>query len=72
MSELNQRIGKHLRMLRKESGLTQSELAKKIGSNQQHVSELERGILNPTTDYLKKVADALNVSFRINIDNTPL
>lgn len=46
---------------RLESGLSQSEFAKKIGTKQSAVSRLESGSYNPSIAFLGKVAKALGV-----------
>lgn len=50
---------------RKEKGLTQKEIAEKIGTKQSVVSRLERGRANPTVSFLKKLASALQTSLEI-------
>lgn len=46
-------------MERKAQGLTQEELAKRLSIQRSNVSRFERGIQNPTLDFLIKVAAAL-------------
>lgn len=50
-----------VKKFRTEAGLTQSELAKKIGTHKQVISEIERGKHVPGSDRLKAIAKALNV-----------
>lgn len=50
-----------------EKGLTQGELAQKIGTRQSAISRLESGGYNPSFALLKKVAKALNADLRISI-----
>ena len=47
---------------RLQKGMTQTDLAKKIGTKQSAISRLESGTYNPTLDFLKKVADALDMN----------
>lgn len=54
---------------RKEKGLTQRELAEKIGTKQSVISRLEIGRTNPTISFLQKIAKALNN--RLEIRFTP-
>jgi DNA-binding XRE family transcriptional regulator len=61
-------IGLKIREIRKEAGLTQKEVADKMGVSQQVISRLEKGeVDNPTVDTLIRVADVvgkkLNVEF---------
>ncbi len=55
-------IGKRL-----EKGLTQSELARKIGTKQSAISRLESGHYNPSVTFLEKVARALSLNLVISI-----
>jgi len=48
-------------------GLTQKELARRIGTRQSAVSRLESGKYNPTLSFLQKVADALDARLKISI-----
>lgn len=50
-----------IRTERIKAGLTQTQLAEKIGVTQNEVSRWETGERNPKLDKLKKIADALNV-----------
>jgi len=49
-----------------KQGLTQAELAKKIGTKQSAISRLERGDYNPTLAFLKNLAKALDAELRIS------
>ncbi|MCD6232964.1 helix-turn-helix domain-containing protein [bacterium] len=50
-----------------EKGLTQKELARKVGTKQSAVSRLESGTYNPTISFLKKVAEALDARLKISL-----
>jgi len=50
---------------RLEKGLTQEELAKKIKTKQPAISRLESGSYNPSVNFLRKVAHALDSRLRI-------
>lgn len=50
-----------------EQGLTQKELAYKIGTKQSAISRFESGTYNPTVSFLKKVAKALDVQLKISV-----
>ena len=52
--------------LRKESGLSQKELAKRVGTTQQQISRLESpGYEGHSLSTLRRVADALHARVRI-------
>lgn len=52
---------------RKGKNLTQAQLAKKIGTKQSVISRLEIGNANPTLEFLKKMASALNSRLKISL-----
>jgi len=53
---------------REKAGLTQAELAKKIGTRQPALSRLERGgFKKATVETLKKIADALDTRLVIKL-----
>lgn len=55
-------IGSRIRMYRKESGLTQEQLADMIHATKSRVSNWEQGINRPDADILADICRALNVS----------
>jgi ribosome-binding protein aMBF1 (putative translation factor) len=52
---------------RLRKGLTQAELAEKIGTRQPVISRLERGEGNPSLDTLQRIAGALDVSLSVSL-----
>lgn len=58
----NTTIGSRIRESREIAGLTQVELAEKIGITWKHLSALERSINNPSIATICKISDALAVS----------
>lgn len=52
---------------RLEKGLTQHELARKVGTKQSAIARLESGRYNPTVDALRKIARALNADLKISM-----
>ena len=52
---------------RLKRGLTQADLAKKIGTKQSAISRFESGAYNPTIDFLYKIADALDAKLKITV-----
>lgn len=51
---------------RTEKGLSQSELAQKVGTKQSAISRLESGNYNPSINFLEKVANALNLNLVVS------
>ena len=60
-----QQFRRSLMRARIEAGLTQGELAERIGTKQSAISRLESGSAKPSFDMLVRLATALNVSFEI-------
>jgi len=50
-----------------ETGITQAELAQKIGTKQSAISRLESGEYNPTLSFLCKITEALGSQICISI-----
>jgi transcriptional regulator with XRE-family HTH domain len=59
---LLQKIGKRVRKIREEKGMSQIELAAAIEYEKSNMSRLESGGTNPTIATLYKIATALGVS----------
>lgn len=51
---------------RVKKSYTQKQLAKKLGTTQSAISRLERGNVNPTIGFIKKLAEALGSRLEIN------
>jgi transcriptional regulator with XRE-family HTH domain len=59
--KLRQIVARNLRILRKQKGLSQEELAFQAGINRNYVGQIEREEKSPTIDTLEKLAGALDV-----------
>ena len=60
-------IARQLIKARLESGMTQEELALKIGTRQSNISRIERGQQNTSIGMLNKVAKGLDKKLRVSI-----
>ena len=60
-------IADKIKVVRKQRGLTQSELAKKLKISQQIISRIESGKENVSLQTLKKITDGLDAQLRIEI-----
>jgi len=60
--DMRKLVGRNFRRLRQQKGLTQEQFAERSGFSQQYVSDLERGLRNPTVVTLYELAQALGVS----------
>jgi len=54
-------IGKKIKRLRNRLGLTQDKLAEQVNINPKYLSNIERGLENPTLDTLLRLAISLKV-----------
>ena len=55
-------FGKILQKMRKEKGLTQEQLARRINKESSIISRYEKGLQNPTFETVKEFAAIFNVS----------
>ncbi|SJZ69283.1 helix-turn-helix domain-containing protein [Selenihalanaerobacter shriftii] len=59
-------IGKKIRDIRKKKGLSLKDLAEKTEFSSSYISQLERDLIDPSINSLRKIADALGVrSFQL-------
>ena len=65
--ELRYAVVEQLIKLRNAYDLSQTELAKKIGTTQAVISRVENGTVNVGIDFLAKVAKAFDKKIEINI-----
>lgn len=59
--EIKELIGSHIKQLRRSRGMSQEELAEKIGIGSKYLSSIERGRENPTLDTLIRLSLGLNI-----------
>jgi len=52
---------------RREQNMTQSELARRVGTQKSNISRLESGNYNPSLDFLVKVSKALGKTLCIQL-----
>ncbi|MBL8193114.1 MAG: helix-turn-helix transcriptional regulator [Blastocatellia bacterium] len=55
-------FGQRLAEARRAKGMTQEELAKKAGVHVSHVRRTETGVVQPSVEIVKRLAEALDVS----------
>lgn len=63
---------KRLTELRKKRGISQDELAKKLGTHGPAIGRYERGIAKPTIEVAAKLASILGVSLDYLVGNSDL
>jgi predicted XRE-type DNA-binding protein len=59
------RLGAEFSLLRKETGISQDELAKRTGIDQAEISRIERGASNATEDTLARIAQELDAEIAL-------
>ena len=64
MDESAKKLGKNMKRIRLEKGMTQGDICRKLGLDRAYISNLESGKKNPTLATIEKIAKALG----INID----
>ncbi len=62
MTELERRFGKRLKELRLARGLSQEELAFRVGVHRTYLGGIERGERNPSLRNLAAIAKGLGIS----------
>lgn len=63
----NQQIGSTIRRLRKQSKMTQQQLAEKSGTTRSKIARVEDAVTSPNLNTLDAIAKALNCTFVIEI-----
>ena len=58
------KLGQRLRFIRKENQLTLKELSQLSELSVPYLSDMERGVVNPSVGTLRKVAKAYNISVK--------
>ena len=59
---MNKEVGDTIRELRKEKHLSQEKLADTIDSHQVYISEIEKGIKQPSLTIINNIAKAFDIS----------
>ncbi len=66
-------VALQLAALRKQAGLSQKQLARKLGTSQQQISRLESpGYEGHSLSMLRRVAQALGATVRVTFEGSPL
>ena len=63
-NDVRQMVGRNVKRLRLAAGLSQAELAERMGVDRAYVSGLELGQRNPTIVTLWHIGEALDVKLR--------
>ena len=60
-------VGVRVRNAREKAGVSQAELARRIGSTQPAIARLEAGGCKPNMGTLSRIADALGLELRVEL-----
>lgn len=61
---IENKLGKKIKELRKSKGFTQEKLAELANIDAKHLSKIENGVHKPSYDTLKKLSDILNFNLQ--------
>lgn len=50
-----------------KKGMTQADVAKKVGTKQSSIARLEGGSVNPSLDFLEKIAGVLGIKLTVHL-----
>ena len=64
MTDISKKIGRRIRALRQERGLSQEQLAFEADLHRAYIGQIERGEKNIGVQNLEKIAKALKVSIK--------
>jgi transcriptional regulator with XRE-family HTH domain len=68
MTSINKTVGQKLYQMRKHHGLTQMELAEKVGISFQQIQKYEKDVTNISVRRLRQIADALGVNVAVLLE----
>ena len=71
MANIRHIIGRNLKYIRYQSGLSQEDFYNKYNLNFKYYSMIERGELNVRVDTIERLANLLNVSYEEFFVNDP-
>ncbi len=57
-----EKLGKNLKRIRTEKGISQGDIARSLGVSRGFVSNIENGKTNPTLSTITRIADAIEVT----------
>ena len=70
-NRLEHEIARQIIQLRKQTGLTQAELARKVHTRQSEISRIENGEQNISIEKLRKIVEAMGGDVKIHIESSP-
>ncbi len=64
-------VGETIKQRRAQLGLTQKELAARVGISRQYLAEIETGRRKPTLNTLERLFFALGLSLQVKTEEAP-
>jgi len=61
---ISSRVRKNIKTIRTKKKISQGDIAKSLGVHITYISQIERGVRNPTLNTIEKIATALGVSVK--------
>jgi transcriptional regulator with XRE-family HTH domain len=65
-------IGRRLRVLRAAEGITEADLAARMGTSQPQIDRLEKGLVRWTATWIYRASEALDVRSHRLLEDAPL
>ena len=62
MGKEAQKLGRNLKRIRMEKGISQGDIVRSLGMDRAFISNIENGKTNPTLATIAKLAKVLNIS----------
>ena len=66
VTEGTKAIGQYLRRLREQAGISQRDLAVRMGCHQPAIARLEAGGVRPNVDTLRRIVEALGLQLELH------
>ncbi|MCK6527301.1 helix-turn-helix transcriptional regulator [Myxococcota bacterium] len=61
------RVARTIRAAREQAGVSQAELAERVGTNQPSIARVESGKVTPKIDFLDRIARALGMHLEVRL-----
>jgi ribosome-binding protein aMBF1 (putative translation factor) len=70
MAALQAAIGEQVRLAREDAGMSQRDLAQKMGTSQAAIARLEAGGVGATVTTLQRAAEALGLTLTVSLNKS--
>ncbi|MCI5108848.1 MAG: helix-turn-helix domain-containing protein [Candidatus Pacebacteria bacterium] len=69
ITELNQRVGRNIQILRKSRSVSAEQLAELVEMSAKHYSEIENGKVNISLNHIEKICRELDIPEKVVFEN---